>query len=113
MVHFILPNQALTTSEREGTIMSEQLFNEKLLDERIRQMVNDVLDEREPKTVLAFPSEPMVKIGVAADHLGVTVRHVRQLVASNKIPHYKVGGSVRFKLSEIDQRTFVSLKAAS
>jgi excisionase family DNA binding protein len=93
--------------------MSEKLFNEKLLDEKIRQIVRDELEEHEPKTILAFPSEPMVKISVAASHMGVTVRHVRRLVATNKVPHHKVGGSLRFKLSELDQRTFVPLKAVS
>lgn len=84
-----------------------------LIDARVDERIDEVLKHVQPQKVVNFPTEPMVKIDVAADHLGVTVRHIRQLVSANKIPHYKIGGSLRFKLSELAERTRVSLKAAS
>ena len=38
----------------------------------------------------------------AAAYLGVSENHVRNLVASNEIPHKRIGRSVRFRPSEID-----------
>ena len=39
--------------------------------------------------------------GVAA-WLHITQRHVRRLVAENRIPNHKIGGLVRLRRSEID-----------
>jgi len=36
-----------------------------------------------------------------ADWLNITVRHVRRLVAENRIPNHKIGGLVRLRRSEI------------
>jgi excisionase family DNA binding protein len=84
-----------------------------MVDARVDERLDEVLQHAQPAKVVNFPVEPMVKIDTAAEYLGVTVRHVRQLVAANKVIHYKVGGSLRFKLSELDERTRVPLKAVS
>jgi excisionase family DNA binding protein len=36
-----------------------------------------------------------------ADHLGVTPRHVRRLIAERRIPYLKVGRLIRFDPDEI------------
>jgi excisionase family DNA binding protein len=36
-----------------------------------------------------------------ADHLGVTVRHIRRLIAEKRVPYVKVGHFVRFDPAEI------------
>ncbi len=38
-----------------------------------------------------------------AQRLGITVRHVRRLVADKRVPYYKVGRLVRFDPAEITQ----------
>jgi excisionase family DNA binding protein len=38
-----------------------------------------------------------------ADYLGTTVRHIRHLVATRRIPHTKVGGRLRFDRRRIDE----------
>jgi excisionase family DNA binding protein len=43
----------------------------------------------------------LVDINEIADHLGVTVRHVRQLVAERRIPYVKWGKLLRFDPHEI------------
>jgi excisionase family DNA binding protein len=43
----------------------------------------------------------LVNISEIADHLGVTVRHVRQLVAERRIPYVKWGKLLRFDPDEI------------
>jgi excisionase family DNA binding protein len=42
----------------------------------------------------------LIDIATAAAHLGVTVRHVRRLVAEKRIPYIKVGHFVRFDPAE-------------
>jgi excisionase family DNA binding protein len=43
----------------------------------------------------------LVDITEIADHLGVSVRHVRRLVAERRIPYVKWGNLLRFDPSEI------------
>jgi len=43
----------------------------------------------------------LIDIATAAEHLGVTVRHVRRLVAEKRIPYIKVGHFVRFDPAEV------------
>jgi excisionase family DNA binding protein len=55
---------------------------------------------------LAFPAtnleSELVDIGRVAKRLGVTVRHVRRLVAERRIPFIKWGHLLRFDLGEIE-----------
>jgi excisionase family DNA binding protein len=36
------------------------------------------------------------------EHLSITPRHLRQLVADRRIRHYKVGGRLRFDRADLD-----------
>jgi excisionase family DNA binding protein len=48
------------------------------------------------------PAMPvLIDIGEVASHLGVTVRHVRRLVAERRIPYVKWGNLLRFDSAEI------------
>lgn len=47
------------------------------------------------------PGETMLDIQGAAGLLGVSVRWVRRRVFEATIPHYKLGGLLRFKASEL------------
>ena len=44
----------------------------------------------------------LVDINGVADYLGVTVRHIRRLVAEERIPYIKWGSHLHFDLDEID-----------
>jgi excisionase family DNA binding protein len=47
-------------------------------------------------------SQPqLLTIDQLAQRLGITVRHVRRLVAEKRVPYYKVGRLVRFDPAEI------------
>jgi excisionase family DNA binding protein len=39
----------------------------------------------------------------AAGYLGDTSRHVRDLVQRRKIAHVRVGGKIRFRISDLDR----------
>lgn len=39
----------------------------------------------------------------AANYLGITQRHLRDLVYRRRVPHYKVGRLVRFSLADLDK----------
>jgi excisionase family DNA binding protein len=43
----------------------------------------------------------LLSIEELASRLGITVRHVRRLVAEKRVPYYKVGRLVRFDPAEI------------
>jgi excisionase family DNA binding protein len=43
----------------------------------------------------------LLTIDQLAEHLGITTRHVRRLIAERRIPYVKVGGLVRFDSEEI------------
>jgi excisionase family DNA binding protein len=45
----------------------------------------------------------LLTIDQLAERLGITVRHVRRLVAERRLPYYKVGRLVRFDPAEISQ----------
>jgi len=47
------------------------------------------------------PRAPLVDVAGAATMLGITVRHVRHLIAERRIPYVKVGHYVRFDPSEL------------
>ena len=46
--------------------------------------------------------EKLVGYKDVADYMGVSYGYLRQLVSNDYIPYYKLGRSVRFRLSEID-----------
>ena len=41
------------------------------------------------------------KEGIAA-HLGLSVRHITNLMNSRQIPYYRLGRCVRFRISEVE-----------
>ena len=45
---------------------------------------------------------PLMEIDKTAEYLGVSVRHVRRLVAERRIPHLKWGSKLHFDPDEID-----------
>ena len=45
----------------------------------------------------------LLTIDQLAQRLGITVRHVRRLVAERRVPYYKVGRLVRFDPDEIGE----------
>ena len=45
----------------------------------------------------------LVSIDELADHLGVSVRHVRRLVSERRIPFHKWGRLLRFDVAEINR----------
>ena len=45
-------------------------------------------------------AEPLMDINEVAAFLNTTVRHIRRLVLERRIPHYKVGGKLRFGRQE-------------
>ena len=52
---------------------------------------------------ITHTGEKLVGYKDVADYMGVSYGYLRQLVSKNYIPHYKLGRSVRFRLSEIDK----------
>jgi excisionase family DNA binding protein len=50
---------------------------------------------------VAARAPQLLTIEQLAQRLGITVRHVRRLVAEKRVPYYKVGRLVRFDPAEI------------
>jgi excisionase family DNA binding protein len=61
------------------------------------------VDSKDKETEMAEVDKNSELIGIEqlAQRLGITVRHVRRLVAEKRVPYYKVGRLVRFHPAEI------------
>ena len=55
----------------------------------------------------AQTSEPLVRARTAAAHLSISERQLRQMVSEGTVPFYRISGSVRFKLSELESHARV------
>ena len=51
---------------------------------------------------MATRSRPLMEIDQVAEYLGVSVRHIRRLVAEQRIPYIKWGSKLHFDPDEID-----------
>jgi excisionase family DNA binding protein len=49
----------------------------------------------------ADPLPHLLSIDELAEHLGVTVRHIRRLIAEHRVPYLKVGRLVRFDPGDV------------
>jgi excisionase family DNA binding protein len=58
-------------------------------------------DRRYPVTPVPAPEHTWLTLGELAELLHITERHVRRLVAEQRIPYSKVGGRLRFNLARI------------
>jgi excisionase family DNA binding protein len=59
--------------------------------------------EEQTRRAMTDLSTQLLTIDQLAERLGITVRHVRRLVAERRLPYYKVGRLVRFDSAEIKQ----------
>jgi excisionase family DNA binding protein len=48
------------------------------------------------------PSPRLLKLADAAEYLGTTPRHIRELQYRRELPFVKIGRSVRFDLRDLD-----------
>ncbi len=48
------------------------------------------------------PRQTWLTLAELAELLNITERHVRRLVAENRIPYTKVGGRIRFNLARVE-----------
>jgi len=52
--------------------------------------------------IKASGSRQLLDIQQAADHLGRNVAFLRRLVARRELPHFKIGGALRFDVRDLD-----------
>ncbi len=45
---------------------------------------------------MAMTSSPMMNVEAAAERLGCSVKHVRNMIYERRIPYFKVGRLIRF-----------------
>ncbi|MFL6332059.1 MAG: excisionase family DNA-binding protein [Pyrinomonadaceae bacterium] len=85
------------------------------LEEQIEQIAETVCRRLMAEAAAVTPidrppaqsSEPLVGARAAAAHLSISERQLRQMVSDHSVPFYKVGSSVRFKLSELESNARV------
>ena len=68
-----------------------------------RTMKGKGKQSRQPELWAATKEKELVDIKWVAKRLGVTVRHIRRLVAEGRIPFVKWGHLLRFDPDEIEQ----------
>jgi len=57
---------------------------------------------KQSETPMPATRRPLLDINGVAEYLGVTVRHIRRLVAERRIPYIKWGSQLHFDPDEID-----------
>jgi excisionase family DNA binding protein len=79
------------------------------IEQVFEAIANRVFDRRKDELLQSRPEpaklslvEPLVSVAQAAKHLDISERKLRQMVADRKIPFRRIDGSVKFKLSELD-----------
>lgn len=65
--------------------------------------VAGVTDDFERDLVTTTDLPRLLDITQIADHLGVSVRHIRRLVAERRIPYVKWGHLIRFDPAEVSR----------
>jgi excisionase family DNA binding protein len=68
-----------------------------------RTMKGKAVHSRQPELWAATTEKELVDIEWVAKRLGVTVRHIRRLVAEERIPLIKWGHLLRFDPGEIEE----------
>jgi excisionase family DNA binding protein len=68
---------------------------------RVAKRANTIEPEQARGRARSAQLPRLVDIGEVADHLGVSVRHVRRLVAERRIPYVKWGHLLRFDPLEV------------
>ena len=51
---------------------------------------------------LKAPTHRLVGVEAAAEHLGVTERMIRRLVAQRRLRYYRIGRHIRFAVSDLE-----------
>ena len=85
------------------------------LEELVEQIAERVFERKVAEAAKVTPidqvptqsSEPLIGARAAAAHLSISERQLRQMVSDRAVPFYKVGASVRFKLSELESHARV------
>jgi excisionase family DNA binding protein len=49
------------------------------------------------------PPESVVGVKAAAEFLGISPSNVYAWVERNQVPHYRIGRSIKFRVSELDE----------
>ena len=49
------------------------------------------------------PPESMVNVKAAAAFLGISLSNVYAYVERKQVPHYRIGRSIKFRVSELDE----------
>lgn len=78
----------------------------------VSEHLQDASKTEVPAPLVEATTERYVKALEAANYLGISERKLRQMVSVNRVPHHRVDGSLRFKLSELDEWSRVKLKLA-
>jgi excisionase family DNA binding protein len=85
------------------------------LEQLVEQIAERVFERRMAEAARVTPidqapaqsSEPLIGARAAAAHLSISERQLRQMVSDRAVPFYKIGASVRFKLSELESHARV------
>lgn len=73
-------------------------YTEAITDKKQSKMTKEQNTAPECKRLQGY-----VSVNEASEYLGLSKVHIYRLTSQKRIPHYKIGGNVRFKLSELDE----------
>lgn len=81
-----------------------------LLENKIDQLLNSINHSCLTNSRVQATTPPknhetdqLVDLEVAADFLGISAGHLRNLQWAEKLPHYRIGTCVRFQINELKE----------
>lgn len=91
-------------------MITKNEFREMCIEEKITAIFEKIKSLSRPAPVTAQEAEEVLTVKQCAALLGYSTDHVYAQVSKSLIPHYRVGGSLRFRKSEVLEWAFKNRK---
>lgn len=91
-------------------MITKNEFREMCIEEKITAIFEKIKSLSRPAPVAVQEAEEVLTVKQCAALLGYSTDHIYAQVSKSLIPHYRVGGSLRFRKSEVLEWVFKNRK---
>ena len=91
-------------------MITKNEFRKMCIEEKITAIFEKIKSLSRPAPVVVQEAEEVLTVKQCAALLGYSTDHVYAQVSKSLIPHYRVGGSLRFRKSEVLEWAFKNRK---
>ena len=87
-------------------MITKKEFREMCIEDKLNAISEKIKSLSRPAPVTAQEAEEVLTVKQCAALLGYSTDHIYAQVSKSLIPHYRVGGSLRFRKSEVLEWAF-------